>query len=90
MSVGTPSIWPHDTAAEEQPRLRQVGALTCFVISPFQPKARFDDLFGLVNGVCQQIRAAIQLESFESRNSNDNLQDTISNAPDGNEESKLA
>lgn len=69
------SVWPRDTAVEAQPPLKPVGELTCFVISPFQPKPRFDDLFDLVNGVCQEIRTILQLDSLSCIRS-----DTITSA----------
>jgi hypothetical protein len=69
------SIWPRDTSVELQLPLKPVGELTCFVISPFQPKTRFDDLFDLVNGVCQEIRTALQLDTFSCIRS-----DTITSA----------
>ena len=61
----TLSIWPHDTALEPDQPLKPFGHLTCFVASPFQPKDRFDDLFELVGGVCQELRAALQVEEFQ-------------------------
>jgi hypothetical protein len=51
----TLSIWPHYTALERDLPLKLFGHLTCFVVSPFQPKNRFDDLFELVTDVCQQL-----------------------------------
>jgi hypothetical protein len=71
----THSIWPRDIAVEVQQQLKPVGELTCFVISPFQPKPRFDDLYDLVNGICQEIKNVLQLESFSCTRS-----DTITSA----------
>ena len=58
------SIWPHDVAQEHHAPLKPLGNLTCFLISPFQPKVRFDDLFELVNGVCQGIKRSLGLDEF--------------------------
>lgn len=69
------SIWPRDTAVEPHSPLKPVGELTCFVISPFQPKPRFDDLFDLVNAVCQEIKTTLQLDSLSCVRS-----DTITSA----------
>jgi hypothetical protein len=69
------SIWPRDTAVEPPPPLKPLGELTCFVISPFQPKPRFDDLFDLVNRVCQEIKTALALDRFSCIRS-----DTITSA----------
>ncbi len=69
------SIWPHDTAVEAHSPLKAVGELTCFLISPFRPKPRFDDLFDLVNGVCQEMKSALQLDNLSCIRS-----DTITSA----------
>jgi hypothetical protein len=61
----TLSIWPHDTASEPDQPLKPFGHLTCFVASPFQPKNRFDDLFELVKGACEELRALLHLDGFE-------------------------
>ncbi len=69
------SVWPRDTAVELERPLKPLGELACFVISPFQPKTRFDDLFDLVNGVCLEIKSALQLDRFSCIRS-----DTITSA----------
>jgi hypothetical protein len=69
------SVWPRDTAAELDPPLKPLGELACFVISPFQPQIRFDDLFELVKGVCLEIKNALQLDGFSCMRS-----DTITSA----------
>ena len=69
------SIWPRDTALEIDQPLKPVGELSCFVISPFQPKTRFDDLFELVHGLCEEIKTHLQLERFSCVRS-----DTITSA----------
>jgi hypothetical protein len=72
---GVEDLHQRDTAVERQLPLKPVGELTCFVISPFQPKPRFDDLFDLVNGICQEIRTILQLDSLSCMRS-----DTITSA----------
>ena len=69
------SIWPRDTAIEIDQPLKSPGELSCFVISPFQPKTRFDDLFQLVDGVCEEIRTTLGLGQFSCVRS-----DTITSA----------
>jgi hypothetical protein len=61
----TLSIWPHDTALEPDQPLKSIGHLSCFVVSPFEPKDRFDDLFALVKSVCQDLRVGLQIDEFD-------------------------
>lgn len=50
------SIWPFDIISDPQPPARQSpNELRCFLISPFTPKERFDDLFGLVISACNEV-----------------------------------
>jgi hypothetical protein len=50
------SVWPHDTfLTPKRPIGKDLGVITCFVASPFEPRKRWDDLFQLVSSVAQQI-----------------------------------
>ena len=53
----TGSIWPNDTFLDPQPPIDRasIGAVTCFVISPFSPEKHWDDIFNLIQEVCKRV-----------------------------------
>jgi len=58
------SIWPYDTYLEPVPPIdvKSVGIITCFVISPFEPRARWDDMFSLIQSSAEQVGKSIGLQ----------------------------
>ncbi len=50
------SIWPHDTYLDPYVSPRPLGELTCFVLSPFQPRGKFDTVFGVIEEVCRRMK----------------------------------
>lgn len=50
----TQSVWPYDHTLDDNAE-KQLGELWCFVICPSRPPEYWDELFALVDGVCQQI-----------------------------------
>lgn len=53
----TASIWPHDTYLSPKipSQSKTPDAITCFLVSPFQPSSKWDDLFNLVKSVCASV-----------------------------------
>lgn len=51
------SVWPNDTFNIPEPPIDQKGidTVTCFVVSPFEPRKRWDDLFRMVQTVATQV-----------------------------------
>src|SRR5258708_11392632 len=50
----TQSVWPHDHTLHDSAE-KQLDELWCFVICPARPPEYWDDLFALINSVCEQI-----------------------------------
>jgi len=57
------SVWPYDTFQEPEPRMddRSIRAITCFVISPFKPRERWDDMFKLFQSVASEVSRRINV-----------------------------
>jgi hypothetical protein len=53
----TGSIWPHDTylSPKMPPQTKTPGAISCFLVSPYEPRPKWDDLFNLVKAVCTSV-----------------------------------
>lgn len=49
------SVWPCDTWIDAIAPTRDLNKLTCFLLSPFRPKERWDDLHQLVRSVCEAV-----------------------------------
>ena len=50
------SIWPCDVVGKPIPPDRDaLNHLRCFLICPFTPRDRFDDLYALVERVCSEV-----------------------------------
>jgi len=52
------SVWPYDTFISPKPPIKRqdnIGSVTCFVASPFEPKNKWDDLFLLVQSAAKQV-----------------------------------
>jgi len=59
----TQSVWPYDHHVEPSGIAKEdVNKLSCFVLSPTQPKALFDDLFRLVKTICEQLGRPLGIE----------------------------
>jgi hypothetical protein len=59
----TSSVWPYDTFVEPSPpESASIGALTCFIASPFEPQKRWDDLYNLILVVCKQIQKSLGVQ----------------------------
>lgn len=56
------SVWPYDTWIDPIVPPRDLNKLTCFLLSPFRPKERWDDLHQLVRSVCQAVGQQLQVE----------------------------
>jgi len=56
----TSSVWPRDIVGKPIPFDRNApNHLRCFLMCPFTPEDRFDDLFALVQQVCAQVEKGI-------------------------------
>ena len=54
------SIWPYDVVGKPIPHDRDaLNHLRCFLICPFTPKDRFDDLYSLVTRACDDVAKRI-------------------------------
>jgi hypothetical protein len=60
----TTSVWPNDTIMNPFPARESgnIGPITCFVASPFEPKKRWDELFQLIKDICAQISGSTGVE----------------------------
>jgi hypothetical protein len=56
------SVWPYDTWIDPIAPPRDSNKLTCFLLSPSQPKERWDDLYRLVRSVCQHVGEELQIK----------------------------
>jgi hypothetical protein len=54
----TQSVWPYDHSNEDSYAAEKpLSELWCFVICPANPSEYWDDLFGLINGICTELGA---------------------------------
>lgn len=64
------SIWPYDTFLEPKPPTdnNSIGTVTCFVVSPFKPKERWDEIFKLIQDVCGNIGKSlgVNIQSYRA------------------------
>lgn len=57
------SIWPFDTLNDlRTPERTSPDYLECFLISPFAPQDRFDDLYNLVQDACKAVGDQLQCQ----------------------------
>jgi hypothetical protein len=57
------SVWPYDTFQEPEPPIddKTIRPIICFVISPFKPKERWDDMFNLLQSVALEVGKSINV-----------------------------
>ena len=52
----TQSVWPYDHGRQDSYGAgKEIGELWCFVICPAKPSSYWDDLFGRICGLCDQM-----------------------------------
>lgn len=64
------SVWPHDTFLTPKPSIGQkdIGVITCFVATPYEPRKRWDDLFNLISSVATNVGKThnVRIDCFRS------------------------
>src|SRR5262245_14288188 len=49
------SVWPHDAFLTPKHSIADIGTITCFVASPYEPRKRWDDLYNLILTVANRV-----------------------------------